>query len=430
MTRSATRYSRRRFARLTLPAGVLAFRLLLPLVVLSVLVASSDLADAREIRGTVMNGTSGQRVGPVKVTIVDPRHGMATEDEIRTDAEGVFAASNLSDAISMFLVQVSHEGVTYTEIVQPSKDTIEVEVKIYDTTTSWEGLRVSLPHFMARRSDDTLSIDRIFLVTNETRPPRTVFGPGAGFRLNIPEERLQITSLFATSLGFPINVEPRPTDTPGLYTIEYPFKPGKTQVGVSFDVAYPESGYVYAESIPYTIDEAVVLTEDPEMEISSAALTLGEAEEVRGHRAYRVGPIPPSSAFDLVFRGGSAGAQRPQTEAAGHQVVTLRDLDGRTAIALIGGFTLLLVLVLALASRSPRADADPAARLASTRNSLLNKIARLDDLFDMGTVPEQLYKEKRLELVESLSHIMHRIDEDRHQAARNVKKRKGTPDGR
>jgi hypothetical protein len=421
MMDSMAQNSLRRFAAAALPLLAVACHALL------LVVAITGHAQAREIRGTVVNGTTGKPVGPVKVTVVDPRHGMATEGEIRTDARGVFAAAGLRDDISMFLVQVSHEGVTYTEIVQPSSDTVEVEVKVYETTTSWDGLRVSLPHFLARRSLDTLSIDRVFVVSNETQPPKTVFGPGAGFRLSIPEERLQITSLFATSLGFPINVEPHPTDTPGLYTVDYPFKPGNTQVGVSFDVAYPESGYVYSEALPYPIDEAVLMTEDTEMEVASAEFTLPDPEEIRGHKAYRWGPIPQSSKLTLAFRGGSA---RARPEPAGHQIVTLRDLDDRATIALIAAFTLLLVLVLAVASRSPSVDVDPSARLTAVRNSTLNKIARLDDLFEMGAVTDVLYREKRAELVESLSRIIRRIDDCQHKAARNARKRKGTSDGR
>ena len=404
-------------------------RCMFALLFAALLVAPTARGGAVEIRGRVLNGTTGTPVGLVKVTIVDPRHGMATEEEIRSDAQGVFAARDLSDEISMFLVQVSHEGVIYTEIVQPAKDTVEVEVKVYETTTSWEDIRVSLPHFMARRSEDTLSIDRIFIVTNRTDPPKTVFGSGAGFKLNIPEERLQITSLFATSLGFPIGVDAHPTESPGVYTIDYPFKPGQTQVGVSFDVAYPESGYAYAESLLYAIDETVVITEDPDMEVTSTHLELGEPEDVRGFKAYRLSALPRSSALALGFRGGAAHGG-PASRSPGHEIVALREPRETVSIALIAAFTLLLVLSLAFASKSPLVDTDRNALLASKRESILSRIARLDDLFDMGAVPERLYKDKRTELVETLLQITHGIGRGQSRKPKTARKAKGTPDAR
>jgi hypothetical protein len=393
--------------------------------------ASPAAGNAFEIRGTVTNGTTGNPVGPVKVTIVDPRHGMATEEEIRTNARGEFAAPSLSDEISMFLVQVSHQGVTYTEIVQPSKDVVEVAVEVFDTTASWDSVEVSLPHFMARGNEDTLSIDRVFVVANRTRPPKTVFGSGAGFKIHIPEDRLQITSAFATSLGFPISVKPQPTDTPGVYTIDYPFKPGETQVGISFDVAYPESGYVYTETLPHALEEMVVMTEDPEMEITSPRAELGEPERVRGSKAYRLTDLPRAAAVTLVFRGGSAPAE---PRAAGHEIVSLRQPRETVSIALIASLTLLLVLVLAYASRSHSIETDRDALLASKRDAILARIARLDDLFEMGTVPERLYKEKRAELVGTLAPIMRPSDRGRPDASRNAsmsaRKPKGAPDAR
>lgn len=393
-------------------------------------------ADAREIRGQVTNGTTGNPVGLTKVAVVDPRHGMATTGEIQTDAHGSFVASNLDDKISMFLLQVNYEGVTYTEIFKPDAESAEAEIRVYDTTTAWDDVRVSLPHLMARRSNDTLSVDRIFFVTNQTKPPKTVTGEGAGFRLYIPKDHLQITSLFVNSIGVPIPVTPHTTETPDIYTVDYPFKPGETQVGVSFDVAYADTAYTYAEPLQYALDEAVVMAEDPTMEVTSATLDLGKPEEVRGLETYRLTSLPRASTLALRFRGGQAkfapAAADRQTSGeashdAGHEIVTLRGLGTSASAALIAGFTLLLVLVMAYATRSPLAVTDETAALASRRSALLSRIAKLDDLFEMGAVPEPLYREKRSELVETLARIIYQIDKLGPKKSKMERERKGTP---
>jgi hypothetical protein len=384
-------------------------------------------AGAFEIRGTVVNGTTGKPVGPIKVAVVDPRHGMATEGEIQTDAKGVFVAGNLDEKISMFLIQVNYEGVTYTEILRPGEDTVDAVVKVYDTTPAWDDVRVSLPHLMARRSNDTLSVDRIFFVSNNTNPPKTITGQGAGFRVYVPEDHLQITSLFVTSIGVPIPVSPHPTETPGIYTVDYPFKPGETRVGVSFDVAYADTGYAYAEPLQYALDEAVAMAEDPTMEVTSETLDLGKPEEVRGLEAYRLRSLPRSSTLALRFRGGHAKLEAP---ASGHEIVTVRNLGQNVSVAVMVGFTLLLVLVMAFATKSPLVETDETALLTSRKNALLNRIAKLDDLFEMGTVPDQLYRDKRSELVETLARIIYQIDKLEPKKSKIGRERNGAPHAR
>ena len=404
-------------------------------MVLIALTLLAGRASAREIRGKVTNGTTGQPVGLTRVAVVDPRHGMATTGEIQTDAKGVFVASNVDDTISMFLLQVNYEGVTYTEIFKPGAENTEAQIDVYDTTTAWDDVRVSLPHFMARRSNDTLSVDRIFFVTNQTKPPRTITGQGAGFRLYIPKDHLQITSLFVNSIGVPITITPRPTETPGVFTVDYAFKPGDTQIGVSFDVAYSDTGYAYTEPLQYPLDEAVVMAEDPTMEVTSATLDLGKLEEIRGFEAYRLTSLPRSAILALRFRGGqakfeAAASGREASRDTGHEIVTVRDIGMSASVALIAGFTLLLVLATAFATKSPLAEMDGTAALTTRRNALLGRIAKLDDLFEMGTVPEPLYREKRGELVETLARIIYQIDKLGPKKSKPERERKGSADER
>jgi len=404
-----------------------AFRTLVPaLVCAAVVLLPGTEASAFELRGRVTNMTTGKPVASTPVSVVDPRHGMATDEAIQTDSEGAFVVPTLSEEISVFLVQVNYAGVTYTEMVRPAAGTVRTEVRVFDTTTSWDSVQVSIPHLMARRSDDTLSVDRIFSVINKTNPPKTIQGEGAGFRLFIPENKLQITAVFATALGIPISVEPRPTETPGVFTVDYPFKPGETRVGVSFDVSYTGERYEYREPLQYALDEVVVMTEDPGMEVTSGLQELGEPTDVRGFNAYRLAPLPKSSTLVLAFRGGEARARPAEAAETGHEVVILREPWQNASVIVIAGFALLLVLVMAFATKSPLPETDETAFLAARKSSLLTQIARLDDLFEMGTVSERLHAAKRRDLVDALSRIMYRIDKSQPKKSRAERQGKGT----
>ncbi|UCG51850.1 MAG: hypothetical protein JSW58_17065 [Candidatus Latescibacterota bacterium] len=381
-----------------------------------------------EVHGTVVNGTTGQPAGSIKVKIVDPRHGMVTEDEIETDSKGSFVIEDLDEKISIYLLQVDYRGVTYTELLRPNdEEHRHMQINVYETTPDWDDVRVSIPHLMTRRSHDTLSVDRIFTVSNNTDPPRTIVGENVGFKIYLPEDRLRISSLFVTSLGIPITVDPKPTDTPGIYEIVYPFKPGQTRVGSSFDVAYANEEYAYKEPLQYDIEEVVILVEDPSMEVTSATLDLGEEKEVRGLKGYHIESLAKSTVIDLMFRGGEA--QPAPSSSPSHQIVTLDDPVRNASIIIIVGFTLLLVLLMVFGARSPSRGA-AAEVLASRKDALLNQIARLDDLFETGTVSAQLHRLKRSELVNSLSRIIYEIEKTRSEKSKTAKKQKGAAHAR
>lgn len=388
-------------------------------------------AVAFEIHGSVTNGTTGKPIGMTHIKVVDPRHGMATKDEIKTDANGSFIAKNLDDKISIFLLQVDYQGVTYTEMVRPEGSPhVDMQINVYETTPDWDQIRVSIPHLMIRRSDDTLSIDRIFTVINNTDPPKTISGEDAGFNLFLPEERLRITTLFVTSLGIPISVHPHPTDTPGIYKISYPFKPGETRVGASFDVAYADSQYTYKEPLQYDINKLIIMAEDPTLAITSEALELGEEGELRGSKAYQIAALQKGSLLEFTARGGQRRASPPaptghQTGGSGHQIVILDSPVMNASVIIIAGFVLLLVLVTVLAAKSPVEAPAAGAILVTQRDNLFDQIAKLDDLFATGTVSDQLYKLKRGELMDSLARVIYQIDKTGQSRPGKAKKRKG-----
>lgn len=403
--------------------------LLFTMATIAVMAVSPDTASALDIKGRVVNGTTGEPAGVVNVTVVDPRHGMATEGEITTDAQGNFIAKNLKEDISVFLFQVNYEGVMYTEVVNPEELSDMIEVKIYESTTSWEGVLVALPHFMARRSHDTLSIDRLYMINNLSDPPRTVMGKGAGFRVMIPDDNIEITQMFVTDLGIPITVEPRPSGEPNISTIDYAFKPGETRVGISYSMNYATERYDYEETLEYGLTQLIVMTEDPSMEVSSKDLEFPEAGETHGFRSFRFGEFAKSSTLPLTFRKGEAhlhGRSPVSQQQSGHQIVNLEAGWEQFTFIIIIGFTLLLVLVAALGTKSSLDPDSQVIVMTTQRNSLVGQIAKLDDLYETGTLTDQLYKSTRLELVEKLARTIYKIDKLQPKQSKSARKRKGS----
>ena len=184
----------------------------------------------------------------------------------------------------------------------------------------------------------------------------------------------------------------------------------------------------YEESLQYDLGELIVMTEDPSMEVSSDGLELPEPGETHGFRSYRFTSLPKSSTLPLTFRKGEAhlhGRVPAGQQQGGHQIVTLQDGWEQFTIIIIAGFTLLLVLVAALGTKSALDPNAQVALMTARRNSLVGQVAKLDDLNRTGTLTDQLYKSTRRELVDKLARIIYQIDKLQPKQSKSARKRKG-----
>ena len=188
-------------------------------------------AYAATITGQIVNGTTGEPVADATVKVVNPSSGMMVEEDTQTyDAAGHFTFEGLDKNAPIYLVRTQYLGVNYTELVRlEGKEEAQITLTVYETTTSWDDVEISVPQAVVFRSGDSLLVDKFFEIVNQTRPPRSVGGDGAGFEFYIPEDKIAIHEFTAMSLGVPVPMTPIPTDAPDYFTLNYPIKPGVTR---------------------------------------------------------------------------------------------------------------------------------------------------------------------------------------------------------
>ena len=75
-------------------------------------------ADAFEIYGKIVNGTTGDKNVDTDVIIVNPSGGMAREQTVRATG-GEFAVTGLDGDSPIYLVRVDYQGIAFTESVRP-----------------------------------------------------------------------------------------------------------------------------------------------------------------------------------------------------------------------------------------------------------------------------------------------------------------------
>ncbi|MDH3215406.1 MAG: hypothetical protein OEN01_03835 [Candidatus Krumholzibacteria bacterium] len=378
-------------------------------------------ASAFRVLGQVINGTTGLPVSAAIIKVINPSGGMLTEHEVETiDDLGHYEVDDLDEQNPVYLLRVSYEGVNYTELIRyHGHDSVTIDIKVYDRTSSWDDIQVSIPHVVVSRSLDTLSIEKFIQINNNTSPPKTIYDQESQFVFYLPEDAIRINSLSVQSLGIPLPTTPVPTEEPGFYRIDHPIKPGVTDVALSFDLPYQDSEYHYSEPLKYGLQQMTIIARDPTIMVTSETTAVGDAQDFHGFKAYKLAGLTTEKPLTLTFTGGS------RVTRAAPQIFTVPNRTQRLSIATMLLLVLVLVGFLILeVRRNPSPDLQKQA-LRGQREELLGQLARLDDLYKTGTISEQLYKIKRSELVNALAQIYYRIEFDGGVTSQEVSDQEG-----
>ena len=394
-----------------------------------VLLAAAGGAQALTVKGRVVNGTTGKDA-QARVVIVNPAAGMLQEQSAET-SDGRFSLE-VEGGAGMYLVRVDYDGVSYTQPIQDIRgDEAEVTVTVYDATTSWDGVQVAIPHIAARSHGDHLQIERLYEVTNASDPPRAVTGTGAAFRIALPDVT-ELPEVQVTATGVPVRRMPVETDVPGVYRIDYPVRPGVTQYALSYTVPYPDSGYTLAERALYDYAHMTVYAVNEGMAVSARGVELHEHEAAHGMTAYLGGSVGEGTDLAITFTGGVP--ESPSTAATGEPSVFSIPNDMQAASVLVMVVLLLALLAfIGVSQPGSHSPLDDPKQLRRWYDLVLKRLAKLDDLHEADTIPNEVYHLKRAELKNQLASLMLRLqhldsgERKRAKSARAAARAAGTP---
>lgn len=183
--------------------------------------------------GFVVNKTSGKRLAGVAVALTKiGQGGMEAAGTATSGADGGFELK--SDAQSMYLVQATWQGVTYNVQLAPGAPASGIEVAVYDASPR-AGLAAVSQHMLLVESD---SQDLVVSETVIFQNPGSVtwYDAAAGtLRFSVPAAAGSNIQARATAPGgLPVDREPRKTAENGVYSLDFPVKPGETR----FDISY------------------------------------------------------------------------------------------------------------------------------------------------------------------------------------------------
>lgn len=291
----------------------MTFRLLLVVLGLAVAVPSSSQPRGGVLRVRLFNGTTGGAGSAEKVTLFRLRNEMIPAKETGP-VSGSFEMSDIEvEGERPMLLQVTSQGVNYNEPVRFGRGyEADVEVTLYDVVREWNDrdLELTTARILYRREGDRLLVDEVYVVANRTNPKKTYHDPERGFRFYLPTSSLrELRSVSARGeSGMPVPQQAAPLPDGSGYVTRTAFKPGETEVVVSYEVDYGANGYQVESRVFYPLPEYYVFVAPTDIEIEAQGFeNLGPEPEGR-FVALRKRDVTPDTPLRLTLSGGSASS--------------------------------------------------------------------------------------------------------------------------
>ncbi len=289
------------------------------LLALAAAVPASSQPRGGILKVRLVNGTSGGAGSAEKVTLFRLRNEMVPAKELGA-VEGSFEIGDIEvEGERPMLLQVTSQGVNYNEPVRFGRGyEADVVITVYDVVREWNDrdLAVTTARVLYRREGDRLLVDEVYVVENRTTPKKTYHDPERGFRFYLPTSSLrELRSVSARGeSGMPVPQQAAPLPDGSGYLTRTAFKPGETEMVVSYEVGYGEEGYRMESRVFYSLPEYYVFVAPPDVNVEAEGWErLGPEPEGR-FVAFRRRDVTPETRLQMKLSGGSASSATSSDE--------------------------------------------------------------------------------------------------------------------
>ena len=365
---------------------------------LFVLFAATSQLFAIEITGHVVNGTLNEKpVGQQEVQLYQTKTAQEEAKVIlkaTTDKKGKYRFS-VSDSLfgKSFYPTAMFKGVEYYGEVVQAKDKqkkLVSDITVFEPTDSDSNIIINMEHLLITPAQGKLFIKDIFLVQNIGKS--TFMG-----------KRQIATDKFATltfqmpdgfediSVGGDLMQCCAVIQGNNVYET-MPIKPGMRQELISYSLAYKKNSYVLQKVAEYVILQLDILVPDTTVRIEAAGLEKLGNLAIRNvnYAHYRLKGIKAGLPVSIAL-SNLPGGQRSYNQLS---------LIGLGVV--LFGFLLFAVL---RKRRGEEGQEKTSGSQKDRRQTLIEKIARLDDLWEAGKIEEETYKQQRTALKEELYRV-------------------------
>jgi hypothetical protein len=347
--------------------------------------ALATASHAGTLAGIVINRTTGKPEPNVVLDLLSPTQGMTELATATSDSGGHFSVTKDNIGMAPILIRATFHDVSFNTFAPPGRPGIEVEV--YDVSKDPKTISVTSHIVIFQPQGDKLVGAEEYEVTNASQPAVAFFRTDGNFDFAIPESGSlgQVT----TTTGMGMSVAQASIDKgKGRYAIAYAFRPGQTNLRLSYELPYPNNAATL--KLPATYAGAKILVvAPPGVTVTGDGLT--SAGQEQGMMVYTHDPLPAKGILSVSLSGvgsatasdggsGQGNAQEGNSRTGGQEVIAapsrLNDYKwfifaGLAALFAMGAILLSRKQVVAVESVDAVAgeSASPAARPAKPPKS-------------------------------------------------------------
>jgi hypothetical protein len=210
---------------------------------------------AATITGTVTDRTTNKPAAGDTAVLLNLSQGMQESARTTIDKQGHYSFT-VADSSGMHLVQVEHQKASYYGAVPPNTTTVNIDV--FDVAPSVDGVHTYADVSRIETNQQGLSVTESWFIRNESKPPRTQFGPHA-FEFYLPDGAVLEGATATGPGGMAVSATPVPEGNKGQYAFLFPVRPGETRFQIGYHLPYSGSLDLHARVSMPTDNVAIML---------------------------------------------------------------------------------------------------------------------------------------------------------------------------
>jgi len=260
----------------------------------------TPLTSGAALRGTAINGTSGQPAAGDEVILKSVGDRTSEVGRSKTDSNGGFEFTIGAEPAS-YLVHVIHRGVIYRSLARAGVHS--VEVKVYEAAKNLDDIAAIRGTQRLQTAGDKLLVIDETTVRNASNPPRTLANDRS-FEIQLPPEAEVVAGKVQIGNEPPVIRDPSATREKDRYYFSVPLLPGDTRFAVAYRLPYRGEAVVQPIAVSQLAELVVVVPETMKFEPKSIGV-FQQRQARSGVHVY--GTAAQKHAQSLSFRVSGTG---------------------------------------------------------------------------------------------------------------------------
>ena len=285
---------------------------ILPIIFTTLMLATA--ANAGTVTGTVINRTTGKPQPNVVLDLLSPTQGMTELATATSDAQGHFSVTKDSLGMAPLLIRATFHDVSFNTFSPQGSPNVEVEV--YDISKDPKAISVASHVVIFEPQEKKLVGAEEYAVQNNAQPPAAYFRTEGNFDFAIPENATLSQVSTTASMGMAVN-QASIDKGKGKYAIAFAFRPGQTNVRLSYELPYANKAATVKLPATYAGAKMLVVV-PPGVTVTGDGLT--SAGQEQGMMVYTHEPLPAKGILTVSLSGVGAmptGGDQAQAQGQG-----------------------------------------------------------------------------------------------------------------